>query len=213
MTGDLPPGRRLPSVRKLASLYRVSTPTVGSAIHALASLGFVRVSRGVGTFVAFPKDQMTLLTYIWRTASTHELALVRAAIDTQVAPLVAAEVRDKPLNRQPRTLSDINFLVHERSVRRYGDPRTFLEADVAFHRAVVASMRGLEIGPALYERVCQRLIAEFMPIADVEAGNRELDEAHLRLASAILAGDVTATARCARRVALDELHSLHFTLG
>ena len=212
MSGDLPPGQRLPSIRKLASLYGVSAPTVGSAIHALASLGFVRVSHGVGTFVAFPKNQMTLLNYIWRTASTHELALVRSAIDTQVAPLVAAEVRDKPLNRLPRTLSDINFFVHERSVRRYGDPRTFLDADFAFHRAVVASLRGLEVGPAVYERVGQRLMAPLMAVADIEAANRDLDEAHLRLASAILAGDVSATARCARRVALDELRSLDSTL-
>ena len=213
MTGDLPAGRRLPSVRKLARLYGVSTPTVGSAIHALATLGFVRVARGVGTFVAFPKPQMTLLTYVWRTASTDELARVRAAIDTQVAPLVAAEVRDRPQTRLPRTLGDINFFVHERSVSRFGDPRTFLRADLAFHRAVVASVRGLEIGPALYERIGQRLLNASMPVADIQAGNRALDEAHLRLASVILDGDVRATARCARRVAIDELDSLHGALG
>lgn len=213
MTGDLTAGRRLPSVRKLASLYGVSTPTVGSAIHALAALGFVRVSRGVGTFVAFPKPQMTLLTYVWRTASTNELAWVRAAIDMQVAPLVAAEVRNRPPNRLPRTLGDINFFAHERSVCRYGDPRTFLRADLAFHRVVVASLRGLEIGPAVYERVGQRLMDALMPVADVQAGNAQLDEAHLRLASVILAGDVRATARCARRVALEEVESLDSTLG
>jgi DNA-binding FadR family transcriptional regulator len=156
---------------------------------------------------------MALLTYVWRTASTSELGGVRAAIDMQVAPLVAAEVRNRPPNRLPRTLGDINFFAHERSMCRLSDPRTFLRADLAFHRAVVASVRGLEIGPALYERVGERLMDALMPVADVQAGNPQLDEAHLRLARMILAGDVRATARCARRVALDEVESLDTTLG
>ena len=213
MTGDLRPGNQLPSVRKLARLYDVSTPTVGAAIHALASLGFVRVSHGIGTFVAFPQDHMSLLSYVWRTASDDELAAVRAAIDSLVPPLVARDVRAKPMGRIPRTLQDINFLVHERSANRLSHPWRFIETDLAFHRAVALSVRGLEIGPALYERVGRRLTTALISVADIQAGDAALDDAHLRLASSILAGEVMASARTARHIAVQELHSLTNTLG
>jgi DNA-binding FadR family transcriptional regulator len=156
---------------------------------------------------------MTLLNYVWRAASPLELAITRAAIDERAAPLVAAAVRDEPQSRVPRTLEDINFLVHERSMNRTGDPETFLRADLAFHRAIVASLRSIEIGPALYGRVCDRLRPELMPVADVQAGDGPLDAAHLRLAAAVLGGDVRGAARCARHVAHRELRSLEKALG
>jgi GntR family transcriptional regulator, transcriptional repressor for pyruvate dehydrogenase complex len=213
VNGDLAPGRRLPSVRRLAAMYGVSAPTVGSAMHALVSLGFVRVSRGVGTYVVSPKDHLSLLSYVWRAATTHELATVRAVTDMHAAPAVAADVRSKPRRRLPRMLNDINFWVHERSVSRLSDPWTFLEADFAFHEAVVGSIRGVEIGPALYAQVTRRLRDPLLAVADVQATDEALDDGHLRLASAIIYGDIGAASRGARWVALRELASLGETLG
>jgi DNA-binding FadR family transcriptional regulator len=117
------------------------------------------------------------------------------------------------MNRLPRTLQDINFLVHERSANRFSHPWRFIETDLAFHRAIALSVRGLEIGPALYERVGRRLTTALISVADTQASDAALDEAHLRLASSILAGDVMASARTARHVALQELRSLRNTLG
>lgn len=213
VTGDLSQGRRLPSVRKLARLYRVSVPTVESAMHALAALGFVRISRGVGVFVSRPRDQTALLIYVWRSASTSELAIVRAAIDARAAPLLAARVNKHPPIRVPRAISDISFFAHERSAQRMSDPQTFLDADLYFHRKVLASLRGIEIGPALYERLTERLMTALLGVADVQAADRELDVAHLSLAAATLNGDIRAAARLARAVANRELRSLDSTLG
>ena len=213
VSGDLPPGSRLPSVRKLAALYGVSAPTVGSAIHALACLGFVRVSQGVGTFVAFPKDNMSLLRYVWRAATTHELAVMRAVIDAHAAPLVAAAVRTGGRRRQPRMLDEVNFFVHERSGSRLSDPWSFLEADFAFHGAIVAALRGVEIGAALHEQIAARLKGSLLPVADVQAADEALDQAHLRISAAVLDGNVSASARNARWVALRELASGEAKLG
>ncbi|MGH2380861.1 MAG: FadR/GntR family transcriptional regulator, partial [Candidatus Limnocylindria bacterium] len=157
VTGDISPGRRLPSIRMLARLFAVSVPTIESAVQALVALGFVRVSHGVGIFVAEAKDHTALLRYVWRVATTHELAMVRAAIDERAPAVVAAQVATQPPIRMPRTLSDIGFFAHERSIQRSGDPESFLEADVRFHCTVLASMRGIEVGPALYEGVLKRL--------------------------------------------------------
>lgn len=213
VSGDLRPGRRLPPIRKLARLYEVSPPTMESAIHALATLGFVRTKRGVGTFVAEPRDQTTLLNYVWRQASIDELAIIRATIDERAAPLLAARLRHPRTVRLPQTLGDINFLVHERSVNRYGDPEQFIRADFAFHGAVVATLRGFEIGGALYERIGNRLEAPMMAVADLQSADSRLDTAHLQLSAAVLDGEVLAAARLARAVARDELRSLEGALG
>jgi GntR family transcriptional repressor for pyruvate dehydrogenase complex len=213
VTGDLMPGQRLPSVRKLASLFDVSIPTIESALHALVALGMVRTSPGVGSFVTFSRERLPLLTYVWQTATPWELALVRAATDTWAGPLAAAEVRSRPPNRAPKTLADVNFLVHERSIRRVGLPRHFLEADLAFHRTLAASLRGVEIAPVLYRLIGERLIEPLMAVADVQAADHRLDDAHLRLAAVVLAGDVPAAARCARDVAFAELRAMQATLG
>jgi GntR family transcriptional repressor for pyruvate dehydrogenase complex len=213
VSGDLPAGRRLPSVRKLAHLFKVSVPTIESAIHALATLGFVRISRGVGIYVASPRDQTALLNYVWRAASIAELGVVRAAIDERAAPLVARQVATHPELRLPRTLADINFFAHERSLSRIGGPQSFLDADLMFHNVVLASLRGFEIGPAIYERVCDRLGPALLAVADVQSADAELDHAHLALTSAILDGDAAAATRLARTMAGRELRSLEVTLG
>jgi DNA-binding FadR family transcriptional regulator len=184
-----------------------------SALHALATLGFVRATHGVGFFVTGPRDQTALLNYVWRVASAHELSIVRATIDERAAPMVASRVHTGSRMRLPRTLDDINLLVHERSLHRLEDPRSFVEADIAFHRSIVASLRGMEIGPTLYERIGMRLMDALMMVADVQADDTDLEVGHLSLATAILDGDVGAAARRARYVALEELRSLSTTLG
>jgi len=50
-TGDLVPGRSLPSVRQLAGRLRVNPATVVQAYRSLATDGFVEMRQGSGTFV------------------------------------------------------------------------------------------------------------------------------------------------------------------
>lgn len=200
-------------MRKLAGLYGVSVPTVRAAIHALDVLGFVRTAHGVGVFVTSPKDHTAVLNYVWRNASISELAIIRATIDERTAPILAAQVSALPDIRLPRNLAEVNFLVHERSMHRIGDPRSFLKADFAFHRSLLDAVRGVEIGPELYRHVADRMIESLMPVADAQAANADLDSDHLQLAAAVLGGEVPRTRRLARRIARVELRSLGLTLG
>jgi DNA-binding FadR family transcriptional regulator len=213
VSGDLAPNRKLPSMRKLAALFGVSIPTIEGAIRVLVAIGLVRVSHGVGTFVTQPKAEAVLLNYAWREASAHELLLLRTTIDERATPLVAAMVARGPRNRLPKTLGDISFFAHERSVRRIGDPRSFLRADATFHRTVLSSVRGAEIGTTLYERIAIRGFEFLMPIADVQAADAELDALHLAAAKAILDGEVPRATRLARSIARRELSSLRQGLG
>jgi DNA-binding FadR family transcriptional regulator len=213
VSGDLAPDRKLPSMRRLAHLFGVSIPTIEGAIRVLVAIGLVRVSRGVGTFITQPKAEAVLLNYAWREASAHELILLRTTIDERATPLVAAMVARGPWNRLPKTLGDISFFAQERSVRRVGDPRSFLRADATFHRTVLRSVRGAEIGATLYERIAARGFDILMPVADVQAADAELDALHLDSAAAIIDGEVARATRLARAIARRELASLGQGLG
>lgn len=212
VTGDLAAGRRLPSIRRLAKLYGVSTPTIESAVHALVAIGLVRVSRGVGIYVTRPREHTVLLNYVWRNAETRELAIVRAAIDERAPALAAREVHANPRPRQPRRLADINFFVVERSMQR-GDPESFVKADLAFHRSILDALRGIEIGGALYARVGERLRSRLISVADVMMADDRLHEAHIALSAAILDGHVGRSARLGRQIAAREQAALERTLG
>ena len=213
VTGDLPRGHRLPSIPKLARLYAVSVSTAQSAVHILAALGFVRVSRGNGTYVAHPRTGTATLTHAFLRASVAELAQMRAAIDERTPVIVARQVRTSPAALIPRTLSDINFRVGERSAWRWAHPEDFVRADLAFHEAVISSVRGMEIAREVYVGIGRRLTSALLPVASVLAADTSLEEVHHRLAGAVLNGEVQAAARAARAIAVRELRAVGTMLG
>ena len=51
ISGEYPPGSRLPSENELAKAYNVSRPTIRTAFSRLGELGYVVKKQGVGTFV------------------------------------------------------------------------------------------------------------------------------------------------------------------
>ncbi|WP_432056574.1 GntR family transcriptional regulator [Streptomyces sp. bgisy022] len=58
-TGRLKPGERLPSEAHLAAQYRVSTPTLRSALAVLQGEGLVEKAHGKGNFVRRPLRRIT----------------------------------------------------------------------------------------------------------------------------------------------------------
>jgi DNA-binding FadR family transcriptional regulator len=213
VSGDLAAGRRLPSIRRMASLFEVSVPTIQAATHVLVSLGFIRVYPGVGTYVSRPRSRAAVLNHAWLRMKPSELALVRSAIDERMPIVVARLVRTKPPNRLPRTLSDISFWAHERSTSRIGYPEHFIQADLRFHREVARSVRGSETIADLCDGINSRLTPQLVAVADVQAADHELDRMHLALAASILDGRVITAARLARGIARREARSLDSSLG
>lgn len=49
--GELPPGRRLPSIAGLVQEYGIARTTAGKALRLLVDEGLAEVSPGMGTFV------------------------------------------------------------------------------------------------------------------------------------------------------------------
>jgi GntR family transcriptional regulator len=61
-SGDLLPGSRCPSERRLASEYGISRMTARAAVNLLVQRGYVARKNGSGTFVASPKIELDLST-------------------------------------------------------------------------------------------------------------------------------------------------------
>ncbi|TXS18943.1 MULTISPECIES: GntR family transcriptional regulator [unclassified Streptomyces] len=59
LTGRIKADDRLPSEARLASHYRVSTPTLRNALAALQSEGLVEKIHGKGNFVRYPRRRVT----------------------------------------------------------------------------------------------------------------------------------------------------------
>lgn len=214
VTGDLPVGRRLPSIQKLARLLGVSAPTAQAAIHILVALGFVRVSRGNGTYVrSLPNDSASLIHALMH-ASPLELAAMRGAIDERAAPLAAAAaIARNRHDRVSRTLGELNFLAGERAARRWSYADMYLRADHAFHAAIVRSANGMEVAHEVYQAIGRRLEPAMLPGAELLAGDQQLDERHTALAAAVLDGDAVAAARLAYAIARRERGTIQATPG
>lgn len=59
VTAELRPGSKLPSVRALAMQLTINTNTVARAYSELASLGLVESRKGLGLFVAEPRQVLS----------------------------------------------------------------------------------------------------------------------------------------------------------
>ena len=186
---------------------------MGAAVHVLVALGLIRTSHGIGTFVTGPGHRASLLNYAWREASLRELAIVRSAIDERAPALFANRMRTYRSAVPTSAVSDLNFFAVERSAQRRGAADRFVTADLAFHRAMLDGLQGIEIGRVLYERIGERLRPTLEAAAADMAEAEELDLAHRALAHAVADGDLPRAVRTSRFVARRELHSTNVALG
>ena len=107
VSGDLPPGSRVPFEHELAETYKCSRMTVNKAMTQLARSGLIERRRRSGSFVALPRSQAAVLeihdikaevdalgvAYRYRLAS-HEIRRATAADRA----LLAVSGRDKVLS-------------------------------------------------------------------------------------------------------------------
>lgn len=215
VSGELPVGSRLPSVRKLAHLQGVSIPTAHAAIQCLVAIGLVRSVHGVGTFVERPTGSAAALNHAWLHASWRELVAMRMAIDERAATMAAGAMASPRTVDRPATatLSLIHLLAREVAMSRFGDVEEFVAADRRFHQTVVASLRGLESTAAIRDRIDRRL-ARWWALAALQlAPDTDFHEAHLELAAAILDGRIRASAAISRRLARRESDAMSHAVG
>lgn len=135
-SGELAPGTRLPPERQLAATLEVGRSAVREALTALEVLGVVDVRPGSGTYLRGSLSELLPQTLSWGMLighrSTTELIEVRGALEIYSARLAAERM---PVDAVARLGAHL-----ERMRASVDDPPAFVEADLAFHHDLAASV-------------------------------------------------------------------------
>lgn len=193
-SGDIRPGQRLESMRRLAREVGVSLPVVREAMAALRALGLVEVRHGVGVFVARKPRAARVLKVANRRATRRELDELRSGLEGVIAARATRR-------GTPHRLREVRFALEERSLAsRSGNPDTFADADIEFHHRV-AQAAGNALAMSLHRMACAGLRSQFRARARSLATDRRLDSLHAALVDAIEAGRHASAARAASTIA------------
>ncbi|RPE40563.1 DNA-binding FadR family transcriptional regulator [Streptomyces sp. Ag109_O5-1] len=182
-------GTRLPGETTLAKELGVGRSTVREALRALAGAGLVRPRQGSGVFVIATEAAQDWPTRLRRAAVT-DVYEVRMAVEVHAARLAA----------ERRTAEDMTAIEEALAGRRAAgdaDDPAFVDADIAFHAAVVAAAHNpvladlfTEFTPVLREGLIELLTLTGLRTTDPDTGDR----AHEALVRAVAAGDAEAAA-------------------
>jgi GntR family transcriptional repressor for pyruvate dehydrogenase complex len=136
VSGELPPGRRLPSERDLAALLGVSRGLVREAIHELALKGLVRRRQGRGTEVRGPyRSEFTgaIVGYLTQEVrDVTELLDFREALEPPIAARAAERATGADINRLGRISA---------ALEQEADPERAADLDAQFHHAIALATR------------------------------------------------------------------------
>jgi len=186
-SGEWQLGQKLPGETTLAPQLGVGRSTVREAIRQLAGRGVLATRQGSGVFVTAldaPEDWDAVL----RRADIVSVIEARIAIESEAAGLAADR----------RTASDVRAIRRALEARATssGSIETHVDADTAFHRAIVVAAHNpilLELFDGLTPRLRQAMIEMLRLRSDY--GSAADHERHERLAHAVISREpATATA-------------------
>jgi DNA-binding FadR family transcriptional regulator len=135
LSGDLPPGDRLPSESELIALYEVSRPVLREAVRVLVAKGLV-ISRQRSGSVVRPRNEWHLLdpdVLYWMIQTkpapdfVHTLMTVRRVFEPAVAALAARAATDEQIASIAEAYA---------GMASAGNKDELLEPDLAFHRRI-----------------------------------------------------------------------------
>jgi len=196
--GDLKPGQRIESARKLSRELRISMPVMREAISAIAYLGLIEVRHGVGMFVARRPRAARAVRAAARRADRAELHALRETL--------AAEAASRAATHRPgvERMLDLHLMLGERSLSVHtGSPDRFTRADLDFH-GTLAAAAGIPLHAALERMAGTALWTDLTGRARRLALDSDLTRLHRELVEAIEAGAPEAAVAAARAVSTAE---------
>ncbi len=135
-SGELPPGSRLPSENQLATQMGLSRSGVREAVKVLESARVLEVRRGDGTFVTSLAPKLLLegvgfAVELLQGDTLLEVMEVRRLLEPAATGIAALRISEAELDEVAHLL--------ERMRKARDDAEELMQADVAFHRAVISS--------------------------------------------------------------------------
>ncbi|GIH98059.1 FadR/GntR family transcriptional regulator [Planobispora takensis] len=176
---------KIPTETVLAEQLGVGRNTVREAVRALTHAGLLECRQGDGTYVRATSELSGAMQRRLRTAEQLEILEVRRALEVEAARLAATRRTDDDIARIESALAA------REQAWELGEPGTFVEADLAFHMAVVH---------ATHNRVLIDLYEDFSTAlrASITAAGTSLNSSYIphdAIARAIAAGDASAAER------------------
>jgi DNA-binding FadR family transcriptional regulator len=159
-SGAWPVGSRIPAEPELVQQLGVARNTVREAVRALAHNGLLDIRHGSGTYVTATSELAMVMQRRFAAAEQRDVIEVRGALEVTAARVAA----------QRRTAEDLRRLddLLERRERAWasGSRDAFVDADTAFHQAVVAASHNtvlIELYADLGQVIRQSLHDHFSP--------------------------------------------------
>lgn len=186
-SGEWPVGTRIPTETELVEQLGVARNTVREAVRSLAHAGLLEIRQGAGTFVRATSELSGVMQRRFDASGHHDILELRRALEVEAARLAA----------ERRTAADLELIdaaLHRRErAWASGVIETFVQADAAFHHALLAAAHNTALAE-LYADLGDVLRGDLRTIVGTElTPDRYVD--HAPLAEAVRAGDAYAAAR------------------
>jgi GntR family transcriptional repressor for pyruvate dehydrogenase complex len=186
LTGELPPGSRLPPEQQLAAELGLSRNLMREAVKALVLARVLEIRRGDGTYVTSLEPAVLLeglgsAVELLRGDTQLELTEVRRLFEPVATGVAAARITAAGLGEVRRHLD---------AMRAAKDDVELLnQHDAAFHRAVIAAT-GNQTLASLLEGISSRTVRArvWRGLVDDAVADRTLAE-HQTIYDALAAGD------------------------
>ncbi|WP_433186008.1 FadR/GntR family transcriptional regulator [Actinoallomurus sp. CA-150999] len=189
-SGAWPVGSRIPTEPELVEQLGVARNTVREAVRALAHNGMLDIRQGSGTYVVATSELAGVMQRRFAAVEQRDVAEVRGTLEASAARLAAERRTDDDLRRLDALLK------RREEAWESGDRDVFVDADAAFHLAVVAASHN-EVLSELYADLGQVIRDSLREHFGAELSPGEYMD-HARLLDAVRAGDAdTAAAEAA----------------
>jgi DNA-binding FadR family transcriptional regulator len=213
LSGDLPPGSRLPAERELVVRFDVGRSTVREALRVLQTAGLIRSRPGdpLGAEVlgVSPDNLSQALSRLTRSriASLGELVQFRMVLDAESNRLAARLHTADDLARMREQIDRMERL----GASSTGNLHAFSEADALFHGAIAEASGNSLLGlcaRAVHEAVVGVIEEKIAGATDAASWMERSIAHHRQVLDAISSGDAPRAARLGRE-ALYEYYADH----
>ncbi|MEV8504259.1 FCD domain-containing protein [Actinoplanes sp. NPDC051475] len=183
-SGAWPVGSRIPTEPELVAQLGVARNTVREGVRALAHNGLLDIRQGSGTYVAATSELAGVMQRRFAAADPGQVRELRRTLEAAAAGFAARRRTDEDLGRL-----DALYAQREQAWAT-GARDAFVDADAAFHRAVVAASHNevltelyADLGEVIRESLSGHFGASLSPEEYMQ---------HQGLLEAIRAGDAAA---------------------
>jgi GntR family transcriptional repressor for pyruvate dehydrogenase complex len=192
-TGDLRPGARIPSERRLAEELGVGRSVVREALKSLALVGLIESRHGDGTYVADSTPESFSRAVEWRLVAwggeRADVAEAIAVIDGDLAAMAAERRTEADL------LELAAHLAEQEAALKAGDPAALEAAHLAFRATTAVAATNVTLASVVEAlRAAAPIVAQAETVVIEPAADQLVLEAIRRRD----AGDARRAARLAR---------------